>query len=553
MNSLFDRAYWALFMPKVVTALREGYTLASLRADILAGLTVAIVALPLSMALAIASGTTPDRGLVTAIVAGFMISAFGGSRFQIGGPTGAFVVIVFQIIQDHGFDGLLLATLMAGVILMILGFARLGTFIKYIPYPVVTGFTAGIALIIFSSQMKDFLGLDLANADPGVIDTWHAIITRISTIHPATAVVGIGTLGLILLIRRIQPSYPIFLIGVTAASVIVWGFDLPVETIGTRFGAIPSSLPAPHMPDISLQKVIALLPSALTIALLAGIESLLSAVVADGMTGRRHRSNCELVGQGVANIASALMGGICATGAIARTATNIRSGAISPISGIVHALALLAFMLIAAPLAGYLPLPALAAVLVIVAWNMSEHERFRHLMRAPAGDRMVLLVTFFLTVLVDLTAAIQVGVVMAAVLFMHRMAHAVEAESGVKLIAEDEADPVHGSTYAPLGQGGDVAVYKINGPFFFGVAAKLGDVLDQIGHRPKTFVVDLANVPVVDATAVHALGGVVDKCRRQGIAVRLVGVKKQPRSIFASMGLIEGDGVTIELAPSPEP
>ncbi len=544
--------HWGLFVPKLISVLREGYTLAMLRGDLIAGLTVAVVALPLSMALAIASGTTPDRGLITAVVAGLLISALGGSRFQIGGPTGAFVVIVYDIIQRHGYDGLVVATFMAGLILIAFGLARLGTYIKYIPYPVITGFTSGIALIIFSSQIKDLLGLTLDAVPTGFIDKWAALFKALPTIDPASAGVAALTLAAILLIRRLRPTWPAFLVGVTSGALAVWAFDLPIATIGSRFGGIPQTLPMPHMPETNWLQIQDLMPEALTIALLAGIESLLSAVVADGMTGRRHRSNCELVGQGVANLGAALMGGFCATGAIARTATSIRSGAHSPIAGIIHALALLVFILIAAPLASYLPLASLAATLVVVAWNMSEHQHFRHLLKAPAGDRLMLLSTFFLTVLVDLTVAIQVGVVMAAILFMHRMAHAVEAESGVKLIAEDINEfttPDTRPAYHPAtadGQRPAMAVYTINGPFFFGVAAKLRDVLDQIGGPLRVFIIDMSNVPVIDATAVHALESVVDACRKSGTALHLRGVRPLPRKVLTQLGLVDGEVVHFE-------
>lgn len=539
---------WALFVPKLVTVLREGYGLAALRADALAGLTVAIVALPLSMALAIASGAGPEQGLVTAIVAGALISAFGGSRFQIGGPTGAFVVLVYATIAEHGYDGLVLATLMAGVMLVLFGLARLGTFIKYIPYPVVTGFTAGIALIIFSSQVKDLLGLRMADVPAAFVAKWQAMIDALPSADGATLGVAAVTLGLIVVVKRLRPGAPVFLIGVSAGAVAVWAWGLPVETIGSRFGEIPRTLPTPHLPVVSWERMVEVFPAAFTIALLAGIESLLSAVVADGMTGRRHRSNSELVGQGIANVGSALFGGLPATGAIARTATNVRSGARSPMAGILHAVFLLVFLLVAAPLAAYLPLASLAAVLVVVAWNMSEADRFRHLMKAPPGDILVLLTTFVLTVAIDLTVAIQVGVVMAAILFMHRMARAVEAESGVALIEDDAVDapPSERTPYTPWEPDASGAVvYKINGPFFFGVAARVGDVLESIGGRPRVFVIDMSNVPVIDATAVHALEGVIEKCRRGQIAVHLTGLRPRTRAVLTAMGLADGPDVLL--------
>ncbi|KJS43883.1 MAG: hypothetical protein VR70_02235 [Rhodospirillaceae bacterium BRH_c57] len=552
MQPASGRGTWALFIPKLITVLREGYTLGMLRADAVSGLTVAIVALPLAMALAIASGVPPERGLVTAVVAGFLISALGGSRFQVGGPTGAFVVIVFAIVHDHGYDGLVIATLMAGILLVLFGLARLGTFIKYIPYPVVTGFTAGIALIIFSSQVVEILGLRLEDEPPGFIEKWQAIVANLDGVNLTTLVVAVLTLAVILGVKKIKPGYPIFLVGITFGAVLVWAAGLPVETIGSRFGGIPRGFEIPSFPVVTWARIVELIPPAITIALLAGIESLLSAVVADGMTGRKHRSNCELVGQGVANIASAVAGGIPATGAIARTATNVRSGARTPVSGMLHAVFLLVFVLALAPLASYLPLASLGAVLVVVAWNMSEHDRFRHLLRAPPGDRLVLLVTFGLTVLVDLTVAIQVGVVMAAILFMHRMTRAVEAESGVTLIADDVNDftETDRAAYEPRGNG-DVAVYRINGPFFFGVAGKLSDVLDDIATPPRLFIIDMTNVPVIDATGVHALQGVIDRCRRHGTQVVLAAIKPQPLTVLQGMRLDVGFAVTVDAAMPP--
>lgn len=540
-----------LFTPKLVTILREGYTASMLRADILAGLTVAIVALPLSMALAIASGTTPDRGLATAIVAGFLISAFSGSRFQIGGPTGAFVVIVFQVIHDHGYDGLVLSTLMAGIILILFALARFGTYIKYIPYPVVTGFTSGIALIILTSQIPELLGLGLKDAPPDFIGKWIMILEQAGRTNPAALAIGGGTLAVILVTRHLAPRSPVFLIGISAGALVTTFGGIDVETIGSRFGDIPATLPVPSWPDISLQRLATLAPSAFTIALLAGIESLLSAVVADGMTGRRHRSNCELLGQGIANIGSALFGGIPATGAIARTATNIRAGGTSPISGMVHAVVLLVLMMVAAPMARYLPMPSLAAVLVVVAWTMSETDRFRHLLKAPPGDILVLLLTFGLTVLVDLTLAIQVGVVLAALLFVHRITQAMEEEQGLHLVDEDTDDFARiRSVYSPeSGEQRRMAVYRINGPFFFGIAGKLASVLENIGQVPEILILNLEAVPLIDATAAHALDGFIDQCLRKGIEIRVVGVLPHPMQVLKKLGI---DRKATAILPRPD-
>ncbi|MCA1973231.1 MAG: sulfate permease [Caenispirillum sp.] len=530
-------APWRLFVPKLVTALRQGYGLPDLRADLIAGLTVAIVALPLAMALAIASGTTPDKGLVTAIVAGFLISALGGSRYQIGGPTGAFVVVVFNVIAQHGYDGLVLATLMAGVMLLALGYGRVGTYIKYVPYPVVTGFTAGIAVIIFTSQIKDLLGLTMVVTPAEFAAKLAAYADALPTIHWPTVAVAFGSLAMILAIRRWKPQLPVFLIAVVAGSLAVMALGLPVDTIGSRFGGIPTELPTPVFPEITWKRLVELSPSAFTIAFLAGIESLLSAVVADGMTGRKHRSNCELVAQGAANIASALFGGLPATGAIARTATNVRSGARTPVAGMAHAVFLLLFMLALAPLAVFVPLASLAAVLVIVAWNMAEVDHFRHLMKAPVGDRVVLILTFSLTVLVDLTVAIQVGVVLAAFLFMHRMANAVEVETHTRVIDDDEDDFAKAPTpdYPPLPEG--VEVYRISGPFFFGAAAKLGEVLDRIRKPPRVFILRMRLVPLIDATGGHALEEFLRRCEAHGTQVILSGVQDQPRRLMGELGL----------------
>jgi len=529
--------FWPLFKPKVLTVLGEGYGLDHLRSDALAGLTVAVVALPLAMALAIASGATPDKGLVTAVVAGFLISALGGSRFQIGGPTGAFVVVVFNVIAQHGYDGLLLATLMAGAMLVAAGLLRFGDWIKYIPEPVVTGFTAGIAVIIFTSQLKELFGVTLEELPAEFLPKLEALWAVRDTMNPAALGIALTALAVILLLRRYAPGLPAFLVAVAGASLVVPLLGLPVETIGSRFGEIPSSLPLPRLPAFSLQQTVEVLPAAFTIAFLAGIESLLSAMVADGMTGARHRSNCELMAQGIANGASACFGGLPATGAIARTATNIRAGARSPISGMLHAAFLLAFMLLAAPLAAYVPLASLAAVLVIVAWNMSEIDKFRHLLSAPPGDAAVLLVTFGLTVLVDLTVAIEVGVVLAAVLFMHRMAQVVQVEKGVGFLQGDVDDaqlPALDYAFQTLPPG--VEMFSLRGPLFFGAARSLRDAFDALPTPPRVFILRMRNVPMIDSSGVAALSDFIRRCRARGVAVIVSGIRPQPKEVLARMG-----------------
>ena len=531
-------SFLALYTPKLVTVLREGYRLADFKADAVAGLTVAIVALPLSMAIAIASGVTPDRGLYTAIVGGFIVSALGGSRFQIGGPAGAFIVLVAATAAQHGLDGLILATLLSGVILLAIGFLRLGTFIKYIPYPVTVGFTSGIAVIIFASQLKDLLGLTLVGAEPGPLLPKLAALGGAlpSMTAPAVAIAGLSV-GTILVLRHFRPHWPGFLIAVALGATAVWLLGLPVETIGTKFGGIPRSLPMPHLPNLSLEKIEAVLPAALSFALLGSIESLLSAVVADSMTGRRHRSNCELVAQGAANIASSLFGGICVTGTIARTATNVRAGAHGPISGMLHSLILLAFMLIAAPLASLIPLASLAAMLVVVAWNMAEKHEFGILLRTSRGDAVVLLATFLLVIFRDLTEGILVGFGLGALLFLHRMAQAVEIDQPRLVSDEDRADEENRTRYdAALATDPDILVYRITGAFFFGAAGAVAAALDRIGEHPKAYVIDVSNVPVLDSTAAATIAGFARQAYRHGALVYVSGARPAVRRLLLMHG-----------------
>ena len=532
-----------LFTPKLGTVLREGYDLRKFQADALSGLTVAIVALPLSMAIAIASGTTPDRGLYPAIVAGFIISALGGSRFQIGGPAGAFIVLVAATVDRHGYDGLALATMMAGIILMAIGFLRLGTYIKYIPHPVTIGFTAGIAVIIFASQLRELFGLTLPGKEPSpLIPKLAAFWEAIGTVNPAAVGVAAVTIGTILGLRRVRPNWPGFLIAVVIAAVLTAAFQLPVETIGSRFGGMPRSLPAPHVPDISLEKIQDVLPDAFTFALLGGIESLLSAVVADAMSGRRHRSNCELVAQGVANIASPLFGGICATGTIARTATNVRSGAVGPVSGMMHSVFLLLFILVAAPLASYVPLAALAGLLATVAWNMAERHEFAAILTRSRGEAAVLLATFLLTVFRDLTEGIAVGVVLGSLVFMHRMANLVAVEVGIPIVSEDEADEDEEAGRRPAYDAGestnpDVMVYRLAGPLFFGASSTIAMALERIGRFPRTIILELSAVPLADASAAASLRSFADRAQGNGARVYAAGTVPHVRHVLVREGL----------------
>ncbi|WP_374384937.1 SulP family inorganic anion transporter [Dongia sp.] len=528
-----------LFTPKLVTVLREGYRLPDLRADLIAGLTVAIVALPLSMAIAVASGVTPDRGLYTAIVGGFIISALGGSRFQIGGPAGAFIVLVAATVAVHGVDGLLLAVLLSGIILLAVGLLGLGTFVKYIPYPVTIGFTAGIAVIIFASQVKDLLGLTLAGKEPGeLIEKVPALAEALPTFNAASFALALLTILLIVGFRRYRPTWPGLLIAVGAASLGAALLNLPVETIGTRFGGIPNVLPSPALPDISYARIVEMLPSALSFALLGSIESLLSAVVADSMTGRRHRSNCELVAQGLANIASAFFGGICVTGTIARTATNVRAGARGPVSGMLHALFLLLFMLVAAPLASYIPLAALAGVLATVAWNMAEKHAFAALIRASRADALVLMATFLVTIFSDLINGILTGFCLSALLMLHRMAQAVAVETHSRpLFAEDQADDANGARERYEGLDRDILVCRITGAFFFGAAASVGAAFDRIGAQPKAVIVDFAAVPILDSTAAATIEAFLKKAHKRQATIYIAAADASVRHTLKAFGV----------------
>lgn len=517
-----------MLVPKLVTTLR-GYDRAQLLSDAIAGVIVGVVALPLAIAFAIASGVTPDRGLWTAIVAGFLISALGGSRVQIGGPTGAFVVIVYAIVQKYGIDGLTVATLMAGVILVVMGVAKFGTAIKFIPHPLVIGFTSAIAVIIFSGEVKDFLGLQMGTVPAPFLEKWGAYAGALGTVSLPAVGVSLFALAIILLWPRVSRRIPGPFVALIVTTVAVYLFHLPVETIGTRFGEIAASVPHPHVPHLTLEQVTGLVGPAFTIALLAAVESLLSAVVADGMIGGRHRSNMELVAQGVANIASPLFGGIPATGAIARTATNVKNGGRTPVAGIVHALTLLIITLVAGRLASFIPMAALAAILVVVAYHMSEWRSFVAELRSPKSDVVVLLTTFLLTVLVDLTVAIEVGMVLAAFLFIRRMAEVTnvslitrEVQQG--LAGDGDGEELVDRKSVPPG----VEVYEINGPFFFGAAQSFKDAVSHVAAKPKVLILRMRNVSAMDSSGMHALSDVIKRARKDGTAVILSGVHMQP-------------------------
>ncbi|KAB2678917.1 MULTISPECIES: SulP family inorganic anion transporter [Brucella/Ochrobactrum group] len=528
-----------LYTPKLVTVLREGYGLTQLRADAIAGLTVAIVALPLSMAIAIASGATPAQGLYTAIVGGFFVSLLGGSRFQIGGPAGAFIVLVAATVAQHGMEGLILATFLSGLMLAAVGFLRLGTFIKFIPFPVTVGFTAGIAVIIFASQIKELLGLTLEHEPGELLEKLPALWEARSSLTPAALLVSAATVAIILGLRRWRPHWPGMLIAVGVAALATALLHLPVATIGTKFGGIPSTLPAPSLPDLSVEKIMAVLPAAISFTLLGAIESLLSAVVADGMTGRRHRSNCELVAQGAANIGSALFGGFCVTGTIARTATNVRSGAHGPVAGMLHALFILLFMAVAAPLAAYIPLAALAGVLAVVACNMIEKPAIAILVRSGWGEATVLAATFFLTIFRDLTEAIVVGFALGSVLFIQRMSKTTAIATHTPFVGRDEADSAHprGSYDEEVAANPEVVVYRITGALFFGATASIGSVLDRIQDSHKALIVDFSAVPFLDSTGANMIEGLAHKAHKRGVALWLTGASRDIKRVFVTHGL----------------
>ncbi|MEZ4695349.1 MAG: sulfate permease [Rhodothermales bacterium] len=535
-----------LFRPKLLTVVSEGYSLRLFRRDVTAGIIVGIVALPLAIAFAIASGVKPEQGLYTAIVAGVLISALGGSRVQIGGPTGAFVVIVYSIVQRFGYDGLALATILAGALLVAMGFARLGALIRYIPYPVTVGFTTGIAVIIASSQFRDALGLSMESVPAPFFEKWIAYYHSAATINPYAVAIAAFAVILIVAIPRFAPRVPASLIALLISTVIVAWLQLPVETIGTRFGTVSAGLPTLRFPNIELSQIPSLVSPALSIALLGGIESLLSAVVADGMTGGRHRSNTELIAQGIANIASPLFGGIPATGAIARTATNIKSGGITPVSGIVHALTLLLILVAAGKLASWIPMPALAAILVVVAWNMSELHLFRRILVSTRSDALILLSTFGLTVAVDLIVAIQVGVVLASLLFMKRMADVASIRNTTAgsedlntnrlLSPSDDSDTPDAGEPSPAPPG--VEVYEIAGPFFFGAAHKFKSALSDIHRKPRVIILRMRSVSILDATGLRVLEEMQSEAERGGPVLVLSGIQEQPLALLRKSGFV---------------
>ena len=521
----------SFFHPKLFTCLKD-YNINKFYKDLTAGIIVAIIALPLSIALAIASGVTPEKGLHTAIIAGFIISLLGGSRVQIGGPTGAFMVIVLGIVSQYGLDGLIISTIMAGIIMVLMGVFKFGGMIKFIPYPITTGFTGGIALVIFSTQIKDFLGLSIDNVPGEFIGKWEAYFSHVGTINWQSLLIGLISLLIIAFWPKVNKKIPGSLIALIAATLMAYFLKLDVETIGSKFGEISSALPMPRIPAVNFETIKMLIPPAFTIALLGSIESLLSAVVADGMIGSKHRSNTELIAQGIANIASGLFGGIPATGAIARTAANVKNGGRTPVAGIVHAIVLLLIMIVFMPLAKLIPLSALAAILIVVAYNMSHWRAFKDLLGAPKSDIFVLLTTFTLTVVVDLVVAIEVGMVMASLLFMKRMSDITNVQNFTLDTDEDGEEEIAGAL------SGNTLIYDINGPFFFGAADKFAEVILSVQPDTKVIILNMSNVPVMDATAMHALGNLLKICKVHKTRLMLIDIKEQPFSALEKAGLI---------------
>lgn len=525
----------SLWKPKLLTTIKN-YDRKTFMADLMAGIIVGIVALPLAIAFGIASGVSPEKGIITAIVAGFIIAACGGSKVQIGGPTGAFIVIVYGIIQQYGMQGLTIATLMAGVFLILLGVLRLGTIIKYIPYPIVVGFTSGIAVTIFTTQIKDLLGMDMAQVPSDFIEKWIAYAHNLCSIDLWSTIVGLASVAIIALMPRLSSKVPGSLVAIIVMTVAVlllqhYGIATSVETIGDRF-SISSALPDASVPPLSWDTVKSLVAPALTIAVLGAIESLLSATVADGVTGDRHDSNTELIGQGLANIASPLFGGIPATGAIARTMANITGGGRTPVAGIIHAVVLLLIFLFLMPLARYIPMACLAGVLVVVSYGMSGWRSFRALMRNPKSDVTVLLLTFFLTIIFDLTIAIEVGLICACLLFMRRMAETTEVRAILDEIdLNEDADMERGNLeHLTIPEG--VEVYEINGPYFFGAGNRFEDIMSRYGDRPRVRIIRMRKVPFIDSTGLHNLENLCLMSQREGITIVLSGVNPKVEAVL---------------------
>jgi SulP family sulfate permease len=537
MKPTRQHASWRRFQPRLVDTLK-GYTREAFSADLVAGLTVGVVALPLAMAFGIASGVTPQAGIYTAIIGGFLVSALGGSRIQIGGPTGAFVVIVAGIIAAHGLSGLLMVTMMAGVLLLLFAVTGLGQAVKFMPRPVVIGFTNGIALLIASTQIKDFLGMRIAEPPSEFLERMKVLAMSVEAVDPMAVTLGAGSLALILLVPRFIPRIPGSIVALVAGTAAVAALGLPVETIGSRFGGIPSGLPSVDIPEFRWDLVIPLLPSAITVALLAAVESLLSAVVADSMTGDRHNSNAEVMAQGVANLVVPIFGGIPVTGAIARTATNFKSGARTPVAGIIHALTLLVIVLLLAPLASYVPLATLAAVLFVVAWNMGEWREIGDILRLDLAEKAVWVITFALTVMADLTVAVQTGVALAALLYIRRVTETTSvARVTPEYLVEGRAHNLQDKDIPPY-----VSILRIHGPFLFGMTDKLAEATDNLDEFGSVVILRLRNMTAIDSTGLHALEGLSDRLRKSGRTLVLCGARRQPAAFLDRAEFIDHVG-----------
>jgi sulfate permease, SulP family len=537
MSEYFFQRISQVYHPKLLTTLK-GYNTKSFISDLIAGVIVGVVALPLAIAFGIASGVSPEKGLITAVIAGFLISALGGSRVQIGGPTGAFIVIVYGIVERFGVDGLVIATIMAGIMLIAMGLLQLGTIIKFMPYPIVVGFTSGIALVIFSSQIKDFFGLQVTQPVPAdFIEKWQYYFANFSAVNVYALGIGAFTVIVSLFWNRINKKVPGTLIALLISTMVVTYMQLPVETIGSRFGTIPSSIPVPLIPAIDFETFRLLLAPAFTIAMLGAIESLLSAMVADGATGGRHRSNTELIGQGIANIITPFFGGIPATGAIARTMTNIRNGGKTPVAGIIHAVVLLLILLFFGKLAGLIPMSCLAGILIVVSYNMSEWRSFKGLFRNSKSDITVLLLTFFLTVIVDLTVAIQFGLLLAVLLFLRRMIETSNVE--VISMATDDATSgiIEDADQLIIPKG--VEIFEVSGPFFFGVANKFEEAEQQVTRKPKILIIRLRRVPFIDSTGLNNLHNFIRRSQKSGIKVVLSGPVKSVYDSLEKAGMFK--------------
>ena len=516
------------FVPKLFEVLRRRYTMNDFKRDCIAALTVAVVSIPLAMAFAIASGVAPEKGLYTAVVAGFFVSFLGGSRYQIGGPTGAFIIIILGVVAQHGYQGLLLTMILAGLILIVSGLLRLGTYIKYIPYPVVTGFTAGIGAILISTQIKDLFGLSIENVPAAFLEKWYSYFMHIKTINPNTVLISLVAFLSIILLKKKYPRSPYYLLSVIVSTLLVVIFGLSVDTIGSKFGEVPHFLPMPEAPSFNINMLISLIPSAFTIAFLAGIESLLSAKVVDGMSGDNHNPNVELIAQGTANIATAFFSGLPATGAIARTATNYKANAYSPIAGMLHAVFILLFMLVLAGVAGYIPLSCLSVVMILIGWNMLSLDKIKKLLTAPKGDRNTLLVTLVLTIFVDLNTAISVGFVMASIIFMHRMSHQIAIENEDKLSKEKFGGTNINETLAEKG----VVALRVSGPLFFGGVDEVSSFLSQFKTPPRVLILRMGHVPLIDASGANLIVEFIKKLKKQNTKVIICNIKKQPRRIL---------------------